>query len=122
MTARALVYSVLKANMPVDIDVIQYSRQIDPPTKSTVMVRIDRVQPSPAASGMRDYRFGLVLIAAKQAAGPGDDELENLLEDVLFVLDEIGPQGVTWESAERATYNESNPAFEVAVSVTVAKE
>jgi chitinase len=124
MSARSALHDLLGGALPIDVDLIKYSREIDSPLKSTVMIRVDEVAPSTAASGLRDYQFALVLIAAKTAAGAGDDELDALLEDVLFALDQVGEAvaGVTWSSAKRATYNENNPAYEVAVSVTVEKE
>jgi hypothetical protein len=124
MSARSEVVTLLTAVLPSDIDVIGYARDIDAPTASTVMVRLDRVVPSPAGQGLRIYEIALVLIGAKTTAGPADDEVDALLEDVLFALsrNEV-PNGVTWTEARRATYGEpdgTNPAYELALQVTIA--
>ena len=123
MTARTEVVTLLTAVLPTDVDVIPYARNIDAPTKSTVMVRTDRVTPSPAAAGMRTYEMACILIAKRTTAGPGDDELDLLLEDVLHALaHQTIPNGVTWSEARRATYGEpdgTNPAYEIALAVTV---
>lgn len=122
MTARTQFYALLEEHLPEDVVLLPYARDIDPPAKPTVMVRIDQVAPSTVAGGLRDYRFGLVLVAAKTTAGPGDDELDGLLEDVLFALEQASSAGITWSTANRATYKEANPAYEVTASVTINKE
>lgn len=122
MTARSEITALLTATGALPgVQVIAYAREIDPPQMSTVMVRIDEVRPSKVAQGLQDYDFALVCIAAKTAAGPGDDELDALLEDVLLAVQKASPAGITWSSAKRATYNETNPAYEVACTVTVTK-
>ena len=123
MSARSELAALLTANLlPASQYVVMpYAREVDPPAKSTVMVRTDSAKPGPAI-GLTTYGFALVLIAAKTEAGAGDDELDALLEDVIFALDQLSPAGITWSQATRATYQESNPAYEVAVEVTVKKE
>lgn len=122
MTARTALTAQLATYLPAGIDVVPYARAIDPPSRSTVMLRLDKVLP-PAAQGHNRAEYALVLIAAKTTAGPGDDELEALLEDVLFALDRMSDaMAVTWTEANRATYNETNPAFEVLTTVTTSKE
>ena len=122
MTARAALHDALAALLPPDVELLPYAREIDPPSKSTVMLRLDTVKPSTAAGGLRDYTFALVLIGAKLTAGRADDELEDLLDDVLFALEKDHGLAVTWSEARRAVYNESNPAFEVPIVVTITKE
>jgi len=126
MTARALVVELLTSALPSDVDVIAYAHNIDAPSRSTVMVRTDRVIPSPAGQGLRQYEFGLVLIASKTTAGPADDELDELLEDVLYALTTGGAtNGVNWTQAVRATYGEpdgTNPAYELTLQATIATE
>lgn len=123
MTARAELTAVLRGELTADIDVIAYARNIDAPTRSTVMVRVDQVNNDSPAAGLRVYQFALVLIAAKTTAGPADDELDLLLEDVLAALtSQAIPNGVVWSApATRATYGDpdpTNPAYEVPVTVT----
>ena len=122
MSARAQVQSVLALAMPPGVDVIGYARQIDAPSKPTVMVRIDEVtRPAGLPQGCRAYKFALVLIAAlTDPGGSADDELDGLLEDVLHAVD-TGTD-LTWESASRAVYNDTNPAYEVSLTVHTIKE
>ena len=125
MGARSELVTLLEATLPADIDVIAYAHNIDAPTNSTVMVRVDSVAPGPSG-WVRLYTFGLVLIAAKTTHGPADDELDGLLEDVLAALSSNAlPNGVTWTAANRAAYGEpdpTNPAYEVTVTVAAQIE
>lgn len=125
MTAREEVDALLVAYLPPGVLVLPYAREIDPPSKPTVMLRLDKVRPSTDANGWLTYEYALVLLAAQTAAGPADDELEDLLLDVLFATDQASEAGITWTEARRAAYppdNPSNPAFEVPITVTIKKE
>lgn len=123
MSARSEVVTLLTAVLPTDVDVIPYARDIDPPVLDTVLVRLDRVIPSPAGEGLRVYEIALVLVGRLTTAGPADDNLDGLLEDVLAALSRTEiPNGVTWSEARRATYGEpdgTNPAYELSLAVTV---
>lgn len=123
MSARTEVVELLAKALPDDVVVIAYSHDIDAPHANTVMVRVDRVVPSPAGQGLRTYEMSLVLVSALTSYGPGDDAVDDLLEDVLFALsDNDTPAGVTWTEARRAVYEESNPAYEIALQVTISTE
>lgn len=119
MSARSELKALLTAPgaLPADVALLDYASQIDPPARSTVMVRLDEVRPHPV-EGIRTYAFTLILLAAKVATGPADDELEALLEDVLLAISK--PSGLAWEKAARGVYAESTPAFEVPLTVTVS--
>jgi len=122
MTARAQVAGLLVEAFTgrADVDVMPYARQVDAPPRSLVMVRVDEVRPSGHPGAWRDYDLALVVIAAQTTAGAGDDELDAVLEDVLHALDTA--TALTWTTAKRAVYNETQPAYEVALVVTVTKE
>lgn len=119
----ALVANLLPASA---YNVIAYSRNIDPPAKPTVMLRFDGLTPGPVL-GTWVFKWALVLIAAKTLPGPGDDEIDDLLVDVVHALDQVGAAvpGITWSEATRAVYppdTQTNPAYEVAVTVAAQKE
>lgn len=123
MTARAALDALIRPHLPAGIDLVTYSRDLGTVTRSTVMLRLDRVTPGPA-SGFRNYSFALVLVAAKTAPGPGDDELEALLEDVLFIVEnKLGEVAVTWTEAQRGVFppdTQAYPAFELPVTATLS--
>ncbi|MGW5239494.1 hypothetical protein ACWEOW_11225 [Monashia sp. NPDC004114] len=119
----ALLANLLPASA---YNVIKYSRNIDPPTKSTVMLRFDGLAPGPVL-GTWTFKWALVLVAAKTTSGAGDDEIDDLLVDVVHVLDQIGAAvpGITWSEATRSVYppdTQTNPAYEVAMTVATSKE
>jgi hypothetical protein len=125
---RAPIIAALSAPgvLPADIDVIPYARNIDPPDRTTVMVRVDDVEPSKTSQGTWTVTGALVIVAAKTAPGDGDDEVEDALMDVLVAVEspDITP-GINWTKATRGTYpvdNPTNPAYDVAVTLHIAKD
>jgi hypothetical protein len=122
MNARALIVSGLSDTIPEGIDVLAYARAIPAPPRSTVMVRVDEVtKPPNLPQGCRAYRFALVCIAARtDPTGPGDNELDALLEDVLHAVDKA--PDLTWERATRAVYADASPCYEVVLTVHTIKE
>jgi hypothetical protein len=124
MIARTQLTDLLRQHLPDDVQLVPYAAQLDAPNASTVMCRLDTVAPGPA-QGLQAYTFALVLIAGTTSTGAGDDELEALLEDVLYAIGKPGP-AVTWTPpAARGVYgragSETNPSFEVNVTVTFTK-
>lgn len=123
-TPRAQLVELLEGVTPDTLDVIPYARQIPQPPKTTVMVRVDKVTPSPVApSTHREYGFVLVLIAGTNVDGAADDELDDALEDLLHAID-TAPAGKLprWSSADRGTYEETAPAYEVTLTQTSVKK
>lgn len=126
MTARAEVVALLGAHLPADVDVIPYARQIDPPDRDTVMVRVDALRPAPE-QGLTDVDVALVcIVPGGEEAEAAETALDELVEDVVYaVTRETIPNGVRWVSATRAVYGEpnpTNPAYEVALVVRTEKQ
>lgn len=126
MTARDQVVAVLAQLVPDGIDVRPYAEDIPRPQLPTVMVRVDEVQPNRVARHThRDYLMTLILLCTSEdTSGPADDELDQLLEDVLYCLDvgagaELLP---TWSSAKRGVYQDTVPAYEVSTTITAEKQ
>lgn len=123
-SGRLHLQTLLDANLPDDVQVVAYSDELSAPQHSTIMIRLDSVAPNPNGYRMFDYEFALILIAGNTEAGAGDDELEKLLEDVLFVVltePEVS-KVTTWRPpARRGVYGNTNPSFQVDVTVTFSK-
>lgn len=122
-TPRAEVAGLLGRNLPRAVRVLAYARNIDSPTKDTVMVRLDEVAPATtSATFRRRYTFGLVLIVpSTDTTGKADERLDGLLEDVLHAIEQHPL--LSWERAVRATYLDSTlPAYEITASVIHEKE
>lgn len=123
-TARNQLVALLAPLEEAGAHLLPYARQIDPPDRATVMVRLDEV--TPAEQGLWEVSAALVLIVPAGASDAVEDELDELLEDVLLAL-EVGnlPNAVRWTSAKRAVYGEpepTNPAYEVSLLVRTQKE
>lgn len=111
---RSLILTALDALTP-EHQLVAYSRDLTP-TRTTVMVRVDEVAPTPDRM-LRQYRAALLLLTPRtDPAGPADDELDALLEDVLHALDRA-VAGIVWESARRVVYADVLPAYEVTITV-----
>lgn len=124
-TPRQHLANLLGPRLPADVKLIPYAEQIDPPGQSVVMLRLDSCAPG-RAGGLTAYTFALILIAGTVSVGAGDDELEALLEDVLFVLDVPDVSAaVQWDPpAVRGVYGDaapSNPSFQINVTVNFQK-
>ena len=119
MTARAVVLEQL-ATLALDATVIPYGRALDNVSENTLMVRVDSV-----AKGQgivwRTYSVALLLIVPFEDPQRGEDELDALLEDVLFEL-EKSTTPLVWTSAQRAVFQEKWPCYEVTLSVPTSKE
>lgn len=127
MTARQAVVAALTAQtgagQPLHgVRVVGYARNIDPPSKPTVMVRLDEAEPGAGAPNVwRRYAFALVVLPAKTHGSAADDELDALLEDVLYAIEQA--PNLTWSKAARGTYQDNSyPAYEVTLSVPFTKE
>lgn len=118
-SVRTQLQTLLTTYLPQDgsVVLIPYSRDVEGPARSTVMPRLDSVEPG-QVQGTRVYLFTLILIAAATAAGAGDDELEALLEDVLFAVQKTG-MAITWDKATRTTFEGRAPAFALPLRITV---
>lgn len=114
MTARAELVAVLSPLLP-GIVVEAYSKDITPPAFTTVLVRLDSVEPMPEAPlGYRRYTFDVIVVAVKSEPGAADDELDAALEDVLMALDKSGV--TTWTRAERGVFESTQtPCYDVTV-------
>lgn len=121
--ARDEMVGLLQALLPSDIDVMPYAKNVDAIARSTVMVRIDEVTPSNMPQALRQYVFALLLLTPLTTAGPADDELDALLEDVLLALESsVNDNRAIWSKATRATYEDKFPAYQVDVVVHTKKE
>jgi hypothetical protein len=115
---REYLERVLTAALPaVDgVDIVRYARDVDPPARPTLLLRIDDVVRHPdAPQSQRRYGFTLILLGAGDGER-AEEELEEALETVLWAVEE-SPDLPQWVRAERAVWRDSTPAFEIAVPV-----
>lgn len=122
MTPRAHLADLLADALPAGIAVEPYARDGIQPDRPLVMVRLNTVTRGPA-QGVRAYVFSLILLTPLlDEHGNADDELDGLLEDVLYAL-ETADQITGWDTAARATYSDAAlPAYEVTLTIHFTKE
>lgn len=120
MTARDEVVAALRDSVPEGITVMPYSRSADAVSGPTVMVRVDEVRPSDQPQAFREYQFSLLVITDRTEPGVADAELDALLEDVLYALDQS--RLPVWTNATPANFEDAFPCYQVALNVTVTKE
>jgi hypothetical protein len=92
-------------------DVVVIDHDANPTiARTTVMVYVEKVDRA-TTRGQRTYTLALAVIV------PVDDEarLEDALEDVLEGVD-LWRHPAVWETAERAVWGDTYPAFKVTVT------
>lgn len=125
--SRQVIVDLYTEHLPDEVDVLPYSRQIDPPAKPTLMVRVDVTRPGPEL-GTREHDVTLVLIAPGGLESDATEaELDALLEDVLQVLErnDTISNAVQWKSATRGSYGEPDPicpAYDISTTIRTEKE
>lgn len=120
-TPRSVIADRLAALLP-GVRVEEFARNIDAPSRPTVMVRLDEVIPHPESPvAHRLYRATAIVLTAKVSPhGPADTELDALLEDTLHAID--SDDTLRWTRATRGVWLDTTlPAYEVAVEVTHKK-
>lgn len=124
MTPRQYVAGVLTDHLPPGVRLLPYARNVDNPTRDTVMIRADEVTPFGAAplSGHRVYRFTLICVGKlTDDTGPADDGADELLEDVLHAVDTSDQ--LEWTRAVRGAWLDTNhPAWDITLEATYRKE
>lgn len=124
-TPREVIADRLAASLPATVRVEKYARNVDNPRRPTVMVRTDRVAPHPdAPTSHRTYTFTVLSVTPKiDPHGPGDDQADETLEDVLAAID--ADDVMRWTGTARGTWLDTAlPAYETTVEVvhTAQKE
>jgi hypothetical protein len=115
---REYLERVLTAAIPPGdgIDLVRYARDVDPPARPTLLLRIDDVVRHPdAPQSQRRYGFTLILLGAGDGEA-AEADLEEALETVLWAVED-SPELPQWVRAERAVWRDTTPAFEIAVPV-----
>lgn len=80
-------------------------------TKPTLILERTSLTRSPAApAGLRRSTYTLVAISNQTIADTKEDYLDGLIDDVLKALDDLQ---LTWSACERATFNGTNPCYQI---------
>lgn len=121
MTARTLVVDSLAAVFEgTEVTVRPYATGLGTLTGPTVLVRLDTVTPSSNPRAWITYSVSLAVLSALTDALAAETELDDLLLDVLFAVDAC--DALTWDSATRATFDDSLHGYQVVLTVHVTKD
>lgn len=120
-SARVEVAALLATAVPDGWDVDDHVHDLDglEPDRPRVMVGTTNVAPGPAL-GLRAATLRLVLVEPTTDPGDADDALESRLEVLLNILDTLPL--VAWTDAERATFADTWPAYQITLNVATTKE
>lgn len=92
------------------------------PERRTVLVAVDRHTPLPAApASWRTASCRLIVLTPHQLGDDAEDELDDALEQALDAV-ASSTQLPHWQSAERATYGEAWPCYEITLAANYKKE
>lgn len=118
---RVDVAELLTAALPATWRVDDTVHDLDglEPDQPVVMVGTASLTPH-AVIGLRTYALRVLLVEPSTDPGDADDALDSRLDVLLDALDDIPL--LAWTNAERATFADSWPAYEVTVTVTANKE
>ena len=87
MLARDVIVATLTGHLPAGVDLLPYARNIDPPAHPPSWSASIRSAPAKDVPAWWKVEASLVLIEPTTTPGPSDDNLDGLLQDVLYVLD-----------------------------------
>ena len=116
---RQVVVDALAAVLPADVVLEPYGRAgLTPAAGGTVLLYMDRVTRSPRAPLAERVHQCVLLVTIPSTAqdGSADDQLDALLADVLYAIEQA-PGLRQWTEARRAVYGDSFPAYEVDLPV-----
>ena len=115
MTVRAQLEADLKPHLPRGWRLIPYATNLDVIDQHTVMTlqeSIERVPEAPIGAVKVDFK--VIIIEPKTDPKTAEDALDDAVTDLLLSLNKA--RQVHWSRAERRTWEDSNPCYEVAVS------
>ena len=114
---RQPVVDALSAIVPSSLRVVPYFRDLDKPTRTTVMVRVDEVRHG-SSRGLLDVDVALVVVTGLTRADQVEDELELAVLDLTHAIDSSRAP-VSWSKATRSTFADKYHAYEVTATAVV---
>jgi hypothetical protein len=118
---REQVLAAVTQALPDTIRVLEHAQEIDPPKRTTVMVRMGQQRPLPASPQYaRLYQAQLLVMASRLERAPADDDLEDAVELILWSIDHSSVP-IVWTEARPRTWVQSDgnqyPGFEIDVEL-----
>lgn len=117
---RKQLAGLLTTALPATWRVVAAKRSIDPPVKTTVVVKqlgVDK--PPQLPRGARTIRFVLTLISRHTDPDKAEDDLDSALPDLLDVLDQV--RNLTWTSSDYVLVDDKYLGVDVQVTTATKK-
>lgn len=118
--ARQLLADKLTELLPTH-KIVRAQRNVDTISKPTVVIKQQSIIPAPAAP-LSHYQvtFVVTIVSAHADIEKAEDDLDELVPDLIRKLDSIG--WLLFESAEKASYADSNLCYDLRIQTITAKE
>lgn len=118
--ARALVVDTLTGLFDgTEVRVRPYATGLGTITGPTVLVRVDTITPAALPHAWLTYEVALAVLSGLSDLSAAEDELDALLLDVLYAVDECDQ--LTWDRATRATFDDTLHGYSVVLTVHVSR-
>lgn len=122
VSTRAQLAAVLKPLLPAAVKIIDVPRGVDAIESKKPVIILYRESRKKAPNAIGDYfdSFTMWVVSPFIDVRRAEDGLDNLLDDVLLALDDIG--NLRWENAERSVFGEQQaPAYKITLTIAVNK-
>jgi hypothetical protein len=121
MEIRQYVIDHIKPLLPSGWNLVNHPDSLDVISKPVVMLKLQSVVPSPAAPGSAYLAtYVLTVIEPKTDPGPAHDALDDKLLELLAALQTV--PGLIWTNAEWVMFSDTNPAYDISLTVTLNKD
>jgi hypothetical protein len=97
-TTRDKLAAQLEERMPAEWVIVPFARNLDRPSKTTVMLHATEVRPSTAAQGVVEVDFVVTVISPKTDVTNAQDDLDDQVLDLILTLRDSAP-GLVFRSA-----------------------
>lgn len=124
-TVRGWVEAQLKPLLPPTWRLVPYSRNVDELTRTTVMLRLQRVVKLPEApSGAYQAEWTLSIIFPGQDVTRAQKMLDQQLFELLDAILDLRATGlnIDWSDAQSAVFDERYEAFDITIRTILEKQ
>lgn len=121
MTIRSDLAAALQPSLPKAWRIVPHNTDLDVVDRTVVMLHQKSIERAPEApAGALRVIFSVLVIQPKVEPGTADDSLDEDVADLLLALDKT--RAVTWQRADRATWADTNPAWDITVTYYAVSE
>lgn len=121
MSVRSDFAEFLTPLLPKDWRIVPFNTALDVTDRPVVMLIQKTVERAPEAPiGALKVGFSVLVIQPRTEPGAADDALDDDLMDVALAINKL--KHVTFVRAERSTWNDTNPAWDITAEYYASSE